>query len=131
MPSGEFGSLRHRVVAVAEAIDPMQSVERILTEHGPLPEDDIARRLRDSGVADPGSLLADALDEIECPARQLVDDRWVWLPTLLAGRVFTHRLGADEIAHDMLTVTRTWTRSLRSATTSNTGGSPTVRRCRS
>ena len=45
------------------------------------------------------------LDEIECPARQLVDDRWVWLPALLAGRVFTHRLGADEAAHDILTVT--------------------------
>ena len=45
------------------------------------------------------------LDKTECPARQLVDDRWVWLPTVLAGRVFTHRLGADESAHDMLTVT--------------------------
>jgi hypothetical protein len=47
----------------------------------------------------------EVLDEIECPARQLVDDRWVWLPTVLAGRVFTHRLGANEAAHDMLTVT--------------------------
>ncbi|MXI80317.1 hypothetical protein GR254_08700, partial [Mycobacterium tuberculosis] len=32
-------------------------------------------------------------------------DRSVWLPTLLAGRVFTHRLGADEAVHDMLGVT--------------------------
>ena len=68
-------------------------------------EDDIARRLRDSGVADPDMVLDDALDETDCPARQLLDDRWVWLPTVLAGRVFTHRLGADEVAHDLLTVT--------------------------
>jgi hypothetical protein len=93
------------VVAVAEAFDPMRTLARILAEHGPLHEDDIARRLRDSGVADPDIVLDELLDETECPARQLVDERWVWLPTLLAGRVFTHRLGADEIVHDMLTVT--------------------------
>jgi hypothetical protein len=93
------------VVAVAEAFDPMQTVAKILAEHGPLHEDDIVRRLRDSGVANPDDVLDEVLDEIECPARQLVDDRWVWLPTVLAGRVFTHRLGADEVAHDILTVT--------------------------
>ncbi len=90
---------------MAEAFDPMRSLARILAEHGPLHEDDIARRLRDSGAADPDTLLDEILDEIECPARQLVDDRWVWLPTVLAGRVFTHRLGGDEAAHDILTVT--------------------------
>src|SRR3984893_18802196 len=83
----------------------MRTLARILAEHGPLQEDDIARRLRDSGAADPDTRLNEVLDETECPARQLVDDRWVWLPTLLAGRVFTHRLGADEAAHDILTVT--------------------------
>lgn len=90
---------------MAEAFDAMRTLARILAEHGPLHEDDIARRLRDTGVADPDTLLDDVLDETECPARQLVDDRWVWLPTVLAGRVFTHRLGADEAAHDILTVT--------------------------
>jgi SEC-C motif len=90
---------------VAEAIDAMRTLARILAEHGPLHEDDIAQRLRDSGVSDPDTLLDEVLDETECPARQLVDDRWVWLPTVLAGRVFTHRLGADEAAHDILTVT--------------------------
>jgi hypothetical protein len=90
---------------VAEAIDAMRTLARILAEHGPLHEDDIAQRLRDSGVSDPDTLLDEGLDETECPARQLVDDRWVWLPTVLAGRVFTHRLGADEAAHDILTVT--------------------------
>jgi hypothetical protein len=93
------------VVAVAEPLDPMQTLAKIVTEHGPIHDDDITQRLRDSGVADPDSLLDDLLDETECPARQLVDDRWVWLPSVLAGRVFTHRLGADELAHDILTVT--------------------------
>ena len=90
---------------MAEAFDATRTLPRILAEHGPLHEDDIARRLRDSGVADPDTVLDEVLDETECPVRQLVDDRWVWLPTVLAGRVFTHRLGADEAAHDVLTVT--------------------------
>lgn len=91
----------HKVVAVAEAFGAIETLARILAEHGPLHEDDIAARLRDGGVADPDQVL----DETECPARQLVDDRWVWLPTVLAGRVFSHRLGADELAHDILTAT--------------------------
>jgi len=99
------GLSRHRVVAVAEAIDPMRTLETILAEHGPLHEDDIARRIRDAGVADSDPVLGALRLETECPARQLVDDRWVWLPTVLAGRVFTRRLGADEAAHDILTVT--------------------------
>jgi SEC-C motif len=90
---------------VAEAFDAMRTLAGILAEHGPLHEGDIARRLRDSRVADPDTLLDEVLDETICPARQLVDDRWVWLPTVLAGRVFTHRLGADEAAHDILAVT--------------------------
>jgi SEC-C motif len=90
---------------VADAFDAIGTVARILTEHGPLDEDDLAQRLRDSGVADPDTALEIALEEIDCPATQLVDDRWVWLPAVLAGRVFTHRLGADELAHDILTVT--------------------------
>jgi hypothetical protein len=39
------------------------------------------------------------------PVVQLIDDRWVWLPTLLAGRVFTHRVEADELTHDILYIT--------------------------
>jgi SEC-C motif len=92
------------VVAVAEAFEPMRDLARVLAEHGPLREDDIARRLRDAGVADPEAVMDEVLDEIECPARPLLDDRWVWLPALLSGRVFTHRLSADEATHDALTV---------------------------
>ncbi len=86
---------------MAEAFDAVGFLSKILAEDGPLHEDDIARRFQDSGVADPD----DVLDETDCPARQLLDERWVWLPTVLDGRVFTHRLGADEAAHDLLTVT--------------------------
>jgi transposase-like protein len=93
------------VVAVAEACDPVRMLETILAEHGPLHDDDIAGRLRDTGVADPDPVLRALHLETECPATQLVDDRWVWLPTVLAGRVFTHRLGADEAAYDLLAVT--------------------------
>jgi tetratricopeptide (TPR) repeat protein len=91
--------------SVAEAFDPKQILARVLTEHGPLGEDDLAQRLRDSGVGDPDELLRELHIEIEFPARQLADDRWVWLPALMAGRIFTHRLAADEVAHDVLRVT--------------------------
>ncbi len=94
-----------RVVGMLRKLEPMPTLERILSEDGPMYEDDIARRLRDGGVADADAVLDEALYEIDCPTGQLVDDRWVWLPALLAGRVFAHRLGAAELAHDILTVT--------------------------
>ena len=92
------------MVAVAQAAD-STLLEQILTAHGPLSEDDLARRLRDAGAPDPEVLLDGVLGETDFPAGQLVDDRWVWLPALLAGRVFTHRVSAAEAAHDVLAVT--------------------------
>ena len=94
-----------RVVAVAATQEAITTLEEILTQHGPLHKDDITQRLRDRGIDDPDSALQWNVIEMECPAGQLVDDRWVWLPAVLAGRVFTHRVGADELDHDMLTVT--------------------------
>ncbi|MCV7152097.1 SEC-C domain-containing protein [Mycolicibacterium pyrenivorans] len=90
---------------MAAHLDPIEALSTILIEHGPLRDDDIAHRLREVGVADPEDLLPQLLDEIDCPAAPLVDDRWVWLPALLAGRIFTHRVGAEELAHDVLIVT--------------------------
>ncbi|BBZ10530.1 SEC-C metal-binding domain-containing protein [Mycobacterium branderi] len=83
---------------------PGATLEGILAEHGPLDEDDIARRLRDAGVADPDAVLEELQLEIAFPARQLVDDRWVWVPNVVTGRVLTHRVTADELAHDILNV---------------------------
>ncbi|MGH3640817.1 MAG: hypothetical protein ACRDUX_17505, partial [Mycobacterium sp.] len=90
---------------MADALHPIPALTAILSEHGPLSEDDLIQRLQQAGVADPDDALDYLVDEIGCAASQLIDDRWAWLPTLLAGRVFTHRLSADELAHDMLTVT--------------------------
>jgi tetratricopeptide (TPR) repeat protein len=83
----------------------VELTSRILAEHGPLDEDDVVARLRAHGMVDPEAAVDHALDEISCPAAQLVDDRWVWLPAVLSGRVFTHRVDAYEVAHDLLTAT--------------------------
>lgn len=93
------------VIAMADALDPTPAVTAILTEHGPLSEDDLMQRLRQAGVADSDDALDELIDEIGCALGQLTDHRWAWLPTLLAGRVFTHRVSSDELAHDMLAVT--------------------------
>ncbi len=94
-----------RVVDVAAKFDAIAALAEILTQHGPLPKDEITQHLRDRGIADPESAWQWNLLEMDCPARQLVDDRWVWLPAVLTGRVFTHRLSAEESTHDVLTVT--------------------------
>ncbi|WP_460358963.1 SEC-C metal-binding domain-containing protein [Mycobacterium sp. ZZG] len=86
-------------------LDPTEALAAILTEHGPLPEDAIAQRLREMGVANPDDLLPQLLNEIDCAAVPLIDDSWVWLPALIANRIFTHRLTAQELAHDVLLVT--------------------------
>ncbi len=90
---------------MAAQLDPTEALSRILIEHGPLHEDDIAHRLREMGVADLENVLPRLLNEIDCPAVPLVDESWVWLPALLAGRIFTHRVAAQELAHDILLVT--------------------------
>ena len=94
-----------RVVDVAATLDVISTVAEILTQHGPLHKDEIAQHFRDRGMDDLDSALQWNVLEMDCPARQLVDDRWVWLPAVLAGRVFTHRVSADESIHDVLTVT--------------------------
>ncbi|OMB94431.1 hypothetical protein A5733_14815 [Mycobacterium sp. NS-7484] len=88
---------------MADAFDPVQAVAEILTEHGPLSEDDLMQRLRERGRVN--LEFDDLLDEIGDPIDRLLDETWVWLPTLLHGRVFTHRLTADEAAHDLLATT--------------------------
>jgi hypothetical protein len=94
-----------RVVDVAATLEAISTLAEILTQYGPLHKDEIAQHCRDRGMDDPDSAIQWNLLEIDCPARQLVDDRWVWLPEVLAGRVFTHRVSADESTHDVLTVT--------------------------
>ena len=90
--------------AVANGLDAIAMVSRLLVDHGPLDATEIVARLRADGVADPETVSREGLNEMVSPVGQLVDDRWVWLPALLASRVFTHRLTADELTHDLLTV---------------------------
>ena len=92
-------------MTVTDALDPIQTFSDILAEDGPLSEDEVIRRLAAAGVTDPEDAFDELLDEIGSAASELIDERWVWLPKLMSGRVFTHRLTADELAHDMLTVT--------------------------
>lgn len=90
---------------MTDAIDPAAALAEILTEHGPLTEDETVLRLEAAGVADADEAFDWLLDEIGGAADQLIDGRWVWLPSLLAGRVLTHRVTSSELAHDMLAVT--------------------------
>ncbi|BBY28162.1 SEC-C metal-binding domain-containing protein [Mycolicibacterium sediminis] len=76
-------------------------VSRLLITHGPLATDEIVSRLRADGVAVPAPVVQ---VEMFAPVGELVDGRWAWLPAVLAGRVFTHRLTAEELTHDLLTV---------------------------
>ena len=96
---------RGSVIEVAATLDAIAALAEILTQHGPLANDEITQHLRNRGIADPESAWQWNMLELDCPARQLVDDRWIWLPAVLAGRVFSHRLSADELTHDVITVT--------------------------
>ncbi|WP_040539108.1 SEC-C metal-binding domain-containing protein [Mycolicibacterium tusciae] len=82
----------------------MPTLARILAENGPLDEVDIVRRLQDSGIADAEGVVDELLDELVSPVRKMADERWLWLPAAVEGRVFTHRVSADEVTHDFLTV---------------------------
>ena len=86
---------------MSDANEPLAAVPRLLAEHGPLHADEITQRLRDMGEPVPERVV----DEISYPVGQLTEDRWVWLPAVLSGRVFTHRLSEDELTHDVLLVT--------------------------
>ncbi|MEB3062612.1 SEC-C domain-containing protein [[Mycobacterium] zoologicum] len=90
---------------MTEPFDPVGPLSRILTAHGPLHEDAIAEYLRESGVADPARALRRLHLEIDIPAGQLPDGRWLWLPAVLAGRVFTRRVTESEVDGDVLTIT--------------------------
>ena len=91
------------------ADDVAAAVRRLLTEHGAQTEDQLLTTLQAAGVdlgADPAATLDTALEDEELDlAIPMVDGRWAFLPSLLAGRVFTHRLTARELAHDLLDIT--------------------------
>jgi tetratricopeptide (TPR) repeat protein len=86
----------------------VDSVAEVLAEQGPLTDDELVAELQDRGIdlgEFPDELLEIALDEVSAPVMPLADGRWAWLPALLAGRTFTHRITQLEVAHDLLLVT--------------------------
>jgi tetratricopeptide (TPR) repeat protein len=87
--------------------DLVDVVVDVLSESGPLAEEQLAAAVLARGVVlgeDPDGELDEALDHGDGLAASLTDGRWAWLPALLAGRVFTHRLRPDEVCHDVLTI---------------------------
>lgn len=72
---------------------------------GPLAEDALLGALEAEGVdvgPDGEDLLAEVLEQETELFMPLADERWAWIPALLDGRVFTHRLTAVEAEHDLL-----------------------------
>ncbi|TDK84628.1 SEC-C domain-containing protein [Mycolicibacterium mucogenicum] len=88
-----------------QPVDVTHPVVKLLTEHGPLSDEDIVQKLEAAGVADPERVLDEFSSAYDAPRGFLPDERTVWLPALLAGKVFTHRVNASEIADDVLAVT--------------------------
>lgn len=74
-------------------------------------EDDLLAVLEADGVDlghDPIATLVDVLDEEDELVMPLLDERWAWVPALLDGRTFTHRLSEPEVEHDIIS----WGRDL-------------------
>jgi len=81
------------------------AVREVLSVRGPMAEDDLLGVLVAGGVdlgPDPDDMLADVLDLDAELVMPLADERWAWIPALLDGRIFTHRLNALEAEHDMI-----------------------------
>jgi hypothetical protein len=71
------------------------AVRQVLSVRGPMTEDDLLGVLDADGIdlgPDPDGMLADVLDQ------------GAWIPALLGGRIFTHRLSAVEAEHDLIAV---------------------------
>ncbi len=74
---------------------------------GPLDEGDLLGGLTAEGVdlgPDPEEMLAGVLDEGVELVMPLADQRWAWIPALLEGRIFSHRLTVVETEHDLIMV---------------------------
>lgn len=81
------------------------AVRQVLSVRGPMTEDDLLEVLDADGIdlgPDPDGMLADVLDQDAELVMPLADERWAWIPALLGGRIFTHRLSAVEAEHDII-----------------------------
>jgi len=81
------------------------AVQQVLSVRGPLDEDDLLDGLTAEGIdlgPDPEEMLAEVLDEDAELVMPLADERWAWIPALLDGRIFSHRLNVVEAEHDLI-----------------------------
>ena len=67
-------------------------------------EDELREHLLALGLTldDDGDWFEEFLVETDPPIMPVADQRWVWLPALLEGRTFTHRLSETEVEHDLV-----------------------------
>jgi len=68
-------------------------------------EDELLDALEAHGIDlghDPDATLVDVLDQDAELVMPLIDERWAWIPALLDGRTFTHRLNELEVEHDIV-----------------------------
>lgn len=82
-------------------------VEEILGATPGLTIEEILDRAYDDGwdLGDhPEDEVQDELEDDERPYLPLDDGRWAFLPSLLDGRIFTHRVSETELQHDVLRV---------------------------
>ena len=79
----------------------------VLIAHGPLDEDELRRELLAEGLTldDDEDWFEEFVLETDPPIMPIGDERWVWLPALMAGRILTHRLSQVEARHDVLATT--------------------------
>ena len=81
------------------------AAREILLQRGPMDEDDLLDALDEASADLEPALhrpLSDVLDDHQEPIHVLADDRLAWIPTILDGRTFTHRLTPDEVEHDLI-----------------------------
>jgi len=81
------------------------AVCQMLSTRGPMTEDGLRAALEADGVdlgPDPEGTVTEVLDENARLVMPLIDGRWAWIPAVLDGRVFTHRLDQTEVAHDLV-----------------------------
>src|SRR5437762_10615525 len=92
----------------ASTVEIAAAVEGLLAERGPLSEEELLAALAGSGVepgGNPGAMLADVLESDDLPSvLPLLDGRYAFLPALLAGRVFTHRVTEAEVEYGFVAV---------------------------
>lgn len=93
-------------MATTSAEELLTATRDLLITIGPMGEAELRQELLASGhtLGDEGDWFEDFLLETDPPIMPIDGERWVWLPTLLEGRTFTHRLSEAEVEHDLLSL---------------------------